>query len=135
MSESSLLRALRIALWDWDPRRIETNATCPGFPDVSHAYGLIETKQVDEWPVRDETVLRLKYYTETQRAFHRERWAAGGQSHVLLQVDADFLLFRPGGTDIVGEVNKDWLFRIAIGHWRKKLHPEELKSCLRKRTS
>jgi hypothetical protein len=69
-----------------------------GVPDVSYSAlqvnGWIELKECHEWPVRSETVLRIKHYTEDQRGWLFRHGERGGYCWLLLQVGKDYLLFN-----------------------------------------
>lgn len=76
-----------------DARPVE-NPCDPGFPDVEYIGGLLELKEVERWPSKASTPLRVEHYTQEQRIWHDRRARKGGRIHVLLQVGSEFLLFR-----------------------------------------
>lgn len=107
------------------------NSAKPGTPDVNYREGWIELKWLRQWPVRDDTVVKIEHYTLIQRRFGRDRWARGGHSWLLLQVRRDWLLFTgPVAHDCVGLLNKRDLCEQAHRHWTAGLPREELIECL-----
>jgi hypothetical protein len=105
MAETAVWAALRKHL---RPKghiiRIE-NSTERGTPDVNYCLdgveGWIELKEIDAWPVRANTCVRLDHYTNYQRIWHQLRSYANGRIHVLIHVPAarQWLMLR--GLDAV----------------------------------
>ncbi len=85
-------RELRPLLQGLHPVRIESPITA-GVPDVNFTQGWIELKHVEKAPKRPWTPLRVPHFTAEQRAWHVERYFAGGRSFVLLRVGREWLLF------------------------------------------
>lgn len=83
--EQKLNDKILAALAGWDPQRIE-NCCGEGYPDINYINGWIEDKQVEEWPKRADTPLRIPHYTAAQRGWHMRRRKAGGRVHVALWV-------------------------------------------------
>lgn len=81
------------ALRGLDPRRIET-ADADGIPDVNYVGGWVELKDVEKWPARPRTPLRLDHYTQQQKVWAIRRRHHGGRCDLLLRVGSEVLLFR-----------------------------------------
>lgn len=69
------------------------NPAFPGTPDVNYIGGWIELKWIEEWPKRNDTVVRIDHYTPQQRVFAIRRRLAGGTCWLLLQCRREWLLF------------------------------------------
>lgn len=107
-----LLRGARL-----DARAVE-NPIDPGFPDVEYIGGLLELKEVDAWPVRPDTPLRIDHYTQEQRIWHERRAHHGGRIHVLLQVGSEYLLMTGAVAAIhLGRVPRAELYDLACARW------------------
>lgn len=116
--ESQMWAALRpvLAGWKLDCVRIETPAR-DGIPDVNYTFGWIELKNVEDWPKKQDTPLRVDHFTVEQRAWLFRRWMSGGLAFLLLRVrkPSDWLLFDGlTASNIVGKVSKNELFRSAL---------------------
>lgn len=136
MPESNLSKSVMSALKPWDRMRVE-NPALPGTPDVNYCCGegkegWIELKQVDAWPKRTGTPLRIPHFTPQQRVWLTRRRYKGGRAYVLLQVSNDFLLFS--GTvaaEILGDTTRSELIKKTIAHWESKEEmTQSLKQCL-----
>ncbi len=90
-------------LKDFDAFAVENPAN-PGTPDVSYVEGWIELKQLDEWPVREDTPVKIVHYTPQQKIRARKRWKRGGNVFWLLQVKNDWLLLDG---DVAAELYDD----------------------------
>jgi hypothetical protein len=107
-----LLRGARL-----DARPVE-NPVDPGFPDVEYIGGLLELKEVDDWPARADTILRIEHYTQEQRIWHERRAHFGGRIHVLLQVEREYLLFTGAvAAQHLGRVPRATLYDLACARW------------------
>lgn len=63
-----------------------------GTPDVNCTAGWIEVKQLDDWPVRDTTIVQPRHFTPEQRHWLKKRCQAGGRAWVLLCVGSEWVL-------------------------------------------
>ena len=66
MSERRMRKNVCDWLKDYDAFAVENPAN-PGTPDVSYVEGWIELKQLDAWPAREDTPVRIEHYTPQQR--------------------------------------------------------------------
>lgn len=108
------------------------NSAYPGTPDINYLYGWIELKQVDAWPVRDTTPLRVDHMRPEQRIWLRARWRAGGAAYVLLRVASDWLLLAGDyAADQLGRATMGELTGHAIAYWPNHLDEKALISCLK----
>lgn len=86
-----VLRAAKL-----DPVRVE-NPIHPGTPDVNLAGGFwLELKCVEAWPVRGNSLFRIRHFTPDQRVWLYRRWKCSpGSTFLLLEVRAEtqWLLF------------------------------------------
>ena len=140
-AESAMWKKLRAHLLAarLDPVRVE-NPIHPGTPDVNHVHGWIELKTIACWPARDDSKVRLRWYTPQQRVFLYRRWrAAPGSTHLLLEVrDASQWLLFDGdyAARSVGRVARQELEAHArvvltaneLVQLPKFLRPEQLES-------
>lgn len=105
------------ALAKLDAKPVE-NPAWPGFPDVNYIEGVIELKQVDRWPARPETPLKLDHFTREQRIFLERRWRKGGNAFLLVQVDKTFLLYDGSDVQQIGRtLNQAELRAKALKVW------------------
>jgi len=106
-----------------------------GVPDMSYVLsgcsGWIEYKWLKDWPARSRTVVKMSRYTAQQKAFLRERGEAGGRCFLLLQVGNEWLLFGHWGAQLVGDLTRRELIRMAIGVWVKRVDFPGLRERLR----
>lgn len=58
----------------------------PGTPDVNCSVGWIELKHLEDWPVREGTIVVPRHFKPEQRAWLRHRCQAGGKAWLLLRV-------------------------------------------------
>lgn len=107
MAEKNLNARVMDALRGFDPVRIE-NAVGPGTPDIAYIGGWIEDKQLEAWPVRADTPVRVAHYTPQQRAWHSRHSRAGGRVHVVIEVARDVFVFR--GDEAAS----------GLGHWNRE---------------
>lgn len=83
--------------------RVE-NVVGEGTPDVNYSFvdgaeGWIELKEIDGWPKRVDTIVRVDHYTTEQRVWHRRRARAGGRVWVLLRVNETGEIFLMRGEE------------------------------------
>lgn len=117
MSESDMRRHVVRSLRELDAFAVE-NPAHPGTPDINYKEGWIECKWDKQWPVREETPLRIDHFTRQQRFFLRQRWARGGNVFLLLNVARDWLLFDGlVAATHVGYMARDELCLLARNHW------------------
>ena len=111
---------------------VENGHCFPGTPDVCYVGGWIELKELDKFPVRPTTPVRVRHFTPEQRAWHVSWEHHGGVSWVLLKVGKfDWLLFR--GTvaaDILGRTVRSELESAATLVMKSGLNKEMLLRCL-----
>ena len=98
---------------------------------MNYKEGWIELKQVDNWPVRANTVLLTPHFTQQQRVWLRRRWESGGQAYLLLQVRQEFLLFAGNvAANLLGSATQAQLRQEAIFVWAGKTMDKEIAECL-----
>lgn len=132
MLERNLRRAVVRLLRPLHAISVENGLCCPGTPDVNFAWGWIELKSTNAWPVRADTPVRLDHpLTPQQRIWIRNRCATGGNVWILLTVASEWLLFRGEKAEVVGVASKEELRRAALATWQKTPSREELIECLR----
>lgn len=119
----------------WDVQSHEDRFSL-GIPDLSYGIGCvngwIELKQIDKWPVKEETLVKPKKFTPQQVSWLKKRNKKGGHCFVFIRVNRiEYFLFR---ADIARELRKgiprkDY-FCHCIAHWTKSVNPDELKTLL-----
>lgn len=103
-----------------------------GTPDVNYADGWIELKVLEDWPARDDTVVRVDLFTKEQRMWHRARAASGGTTWVLLKVDRDWLLFEGRvAAESLGFLARPGLISISRAAWFDHLDEMDLRHVVR----
>lgn len=102
------------ALWDMVRRRLSgfgvmkriENRVDIGMPDVLYCVkypvtrqerytGLLELKHAPLWPKLADTTLKIEHFTLEQVRWAEEWSAAGGSVFFLLQVENEYMLFKP----------------------------------------
>lgn len=132
MSEGSQRAKVVKALRSLHAVAIENTAGV-GTPDINYVGGWIECKQLDNWPKRADSVVRLHHdLTVPQRIWLKRRRRAGGRAWVLLQVGRrDWLLFDGEvAADILGSVTKSQLFEQAAWSSTTGLDEQALRNAL-----
>lgn len=85
----------------------------PGIPDVNHARGWIELKQINAWPVRPEGVVRCEHFSQQQRIWIMERARAILRAPISMYMDVPITLVPPGLVHLLLRVGPgvagDWL--------------------------
>jgi hypothetical protein len=130
--ESSLWKMMKKSLAGpgRDLVRVE-NPIAPGTPDVNYSIngtdGWVELKEIDRWPKRPGTPVRIPHYTPQQRLWIRRRVLAGGRAFVLLRVNESMTyLLLPGAWawKNLGKVPREELERAACCRWRGEFDAE-----------
>lgn len=131
MSEKETRQTVVKALRRLDAHSVE-NRVGIGTPDLTYAFGWIELKCLDKWPVRPATPVALPHdFTKEQRIWARRRWAAGGEVYLLLQAEHEYLLFDgPMAADLIGKATKAELRASALLIWGRKAVEQDLAGFL-----
>jgi hypothetical protein len=117
----------------WDDADRHEDKLNLGVADVSFClggrHGWMELKQLDAWPVRDATPVRMPHFTAEQRLWLRRKGIAAGNTWLLMNVrDArgEWLLFPWDRLDDVGRGTR--ALHYAAASWRSPggLHGAEL---------
>lgn len=90
--ESAMRRRVIVMLHGTDPISVE-NPVHPGTPDVNCTLGWVELKWLPAWPLRSNTPVRIKHFTNQQRVWLLRRWNADRRAWLLLQIETSWLLF------------------------------------------
>lgn len=107
--------------------RLET--TTPGFPDVVYclrrpapfhaqrATGFVENKQLDSWPAKEGTAVRIPSLTRNQANWLSAWRKAGGRASLALQVGREYLFFDGAivGTIFLDEPSPQATVRVRAG--------------------
>lgn len=94
MSESSMRSLVTKTLKPLHAVAVE-NPALPGTPDVNYNKGWIELKELRAWPIRPQTIVKIKHFTPEQRLWIRERSRAHGNIYLILKVRSTWLIL-PG---------------------------------------
>lgn len=86
MSEKQQRKVVVKALAARDAQSIE-NTCALGTPDVEFIGGWIELKVIEDWPKREDTVVRISHYSPQQRVWAVKRAKKGGAVWMLLLVE------------------------------------------------
>lgn len=133
---SRVMKALNVP--EIHPIAIETNGMAPGTPDINHVYGWLELKQLPEWPVREDTVVRVPTYTPYQRLWQKARIRAGGLVQILLRVgsghNATWILMSAAWAiaHLSVDATKSDVVEQALQVWYGILNEEELRWAIQK---
>ncbi len=107
------------------------NPVQPGTPDINYINGWIECKWLRSWPVRASTPVRIEHFTIQQRRWLKKHCTLGGSAWLLLQVQAEWLLFSGiVAHDHVGGATRQELYDLASARWKSGLKNKELVECL-----
>jgi hypothetical protein len=133
VSEKHMRQVLVQAMKPLDAISVE-NSVYPGTPDINFTLGWMECKQIDKWPVRKDTVVRMKQsdFTQQHRVWLTRRANAGGMTWVMLQVGPEWLLFLgPVAAKLLDHANQQGVRAGAFRIWRSRAEMEkEIVSCL-----
>lgn len=136
MSEQSLWKNLRKKMVPefWPEATRHEDKLQGGIADVSfvqfHRHGWMELKHMELAPVRETTIVRVKFQPEQKPWLQKKGEAAGG-TFLLLQLERDYLLFDWfNAVRYVGTVNRIDLYDIACYVSKGKLDPIGLKSAI-----
>ena len=99
-----------------DPVPVE-NLVGPGTPDINYIEGWLELKQLDAWPVRENSPVVIRHLTLQQKIWIRSRASHGGRVHLLLHVDGTWLLFDAAGVEKLLRIPKKKILEIALREW------------------
>ncbi len=95
-SERQLWHTTRRQLSDYGKLQRIESPLVSGIPDVVYCLlghtGWLELKEVDDWPVRPTTTLKIPSLTLEQVLFSESWSGVGGSAHLLLQVSRTYLL-------------------------------------------
>jgi len=135
-SESDFWRILRTGMGDtWHATRHE-DACASGVPDVSYACrgtsGFIELKQLDAWPKRATTSVRIHHLSPEQTLWLRLR-CKHGLAFLFVRVSrCDYLImWGADAYDVrVTPRTRDEMEELALARWSGKIDFEELTQCL-----
>ena len=119
------------ALSELDAVPVE-NPACPGTPDVWTLAGWIELKELDSWPVRETTTVKIPHFTVRQRGWLKRNWFRGGLSFVIIKVGRLEWLLLDGywAAENIGKSTRAELVESAIRHFSNGLDKKELLRCL-----
>ena len=97
-----------------------------GVPDVSYVMrnrisGWIELKYVVEYPKRENTLFRIKHFTQEQKAWLRRRGTAGDNCWLLLQVGRHYWLFDWQGAQSIGKHCWADIECQSVAGWRSRM--------------
>lgn len=133
MSESDLRSTFHHLTRALDPHPIE-NLLDKGTPDEWILTGAVELKWLREWPARAKTPVRLPHFTQEQKLWLSQRWAAGGGAWMLLQCKREWLIFCPDDPLFfnIGTLTADQLRLIARPWFKEKPSEDQLCRALRR---
>lgn len=107
------------------------NPIYPGTPDVAHVLGWLELKHVERAPVRASSPVRLPHYTTEQRLWAKMHSRAGGNCHVLLQVEREvFLLDGFVAANILGTATLAEIRAQVFTSWKGRPSPQSLLTAI-----
>lgn len=104
----------------WTATRHEPYPWERGIADVSYAargiQGWIELKCLPEWPVRQDTIVKIDHFTPQQRIWLYRRGEYGKHTYLLVQVGIEWLLFDHREAQKVGhELTRQGMERLTYG--------------------
>ena len=130
-TEGALWKLMRTRGLPGHWQRIE-NRVGRGVPDLNYCLdermeGWVELKAVPRSPKNPSKPVKVSHFTKEQRFWHRERWAAGGVTSVLLRIDRPYRYFLMDGVwaaEHLGLVPESRLADGAVATWGPKWDPE-----------
>lgn len=134
MSESATRKAFKLMMYGRHPVNIENLLTGDaelGTPDVAYSHGFVELKNLDGFPVRASTVVRIPHYTDNQRDWLLAHHRAGGLAWLVIQVEQEWFVFDAERAQEVGLTltRQDW-YNNANAHWGIKPTPWQMQDVL-----
>jgi len=105
------------------------NPAFPGTPDINTSVGWLELKELDEWPRREGTIVRIEHFTQQQRVWLLKRWKVSNSSWLLLKVKNEWLLFSGDVAykdTVIGALCRNNLYRAAHKYWSHGIDVNEL---------
>ena len=115
----------------WDEATRHEDKLSRGIADVSFCqsghHGWMELKHVDDFPVRDTTLVRIPHYHDYQRNFLRDKGRAGGNTWLFVQVGGSHFLFDHETAASVGFLTRPQMFDASTWAWERRLNYLELK--------
>jgi hypothetical protein len=133
VSEQALRELVCAALYRYAAFPCE-NSALPGTPDVLWIGGCCELKEIDDWPARASTTVKLKRYTDRQRHFLKKWRRHGGNAWLLVRVAStqEYLLYnQPHQFEALANVTKAIMQQLATHrlHHHSQIK-EKLRECL-----
>lgn len=106
----------------WHSAIRHENAAHTGTADVSfccraRGHGWMELKHEHNWPARSSTIVRLKRFTDEQKAFLKEKGQGGGNTWLLLQIENDHLLYHWYDVHLLGTLDVCETVELAWAKW------------------
>lgn len=134
MSENAMWSTMRKQMAvgkHWREATRHEDKLAKGIADVSFVgnderHGWVELKQLDEWPKRESTIVRVEHFTKDQLFWLQRKGKAGGNTWLFMKVERDYLLFYWNRLERVGQVNKAELCRHASMVWQGRMDWREL---------
>ena len=139
MSEKAMWSTMRVKMAQghhWREATRHEDKLAKGIADVSFVsedarHGWMELKQVDEWPKRESTIVRVEHFTTDQLHWLQRKGKAGGNTWLFMKVERDWLLFYWNQIELIGQINRADLERAATCVWRGRMNWSELGAALR----
>lgn len=115
----------------WDVQSHEDQFS-EAIPDLSYGFnkrnGWIELKQVESWPKKPDTPVRIKRYTPQQVNWLNNRQKKGGSCYILIKVEDDYFMFHAThGRDLRGGLTKAEYYTRSIVFWERSVDIEEFE--------
>jgi hypothetical protein len=120
------------ALSELHAQAIENSAGV-GTPDVWTSAGWIELKELDGWPKRPTTKVKINHFTEEQRGWQRKHDFLGNRAFVLIKVGRlEWLLLDGVWAAVhINYCTRQELIQESILYFSSGLKKKELLECLR----
>lgn len=126
MSESTIRRFLVDKFKALDMQPIECTIKA-GVPDLNYCCGWIELKYLAAWPARNDTVVRLRHYTDYQRHWLLRRYRIGGNAYLILKVGrCEWLIYDAPRAQVIGTVSKHETIGEAKLHLQQGFNYDEI---------
>jgi hypothetical protein len=113
------------------------NPAQPGTPDLFTLAGWFELKEIDKWPARPRTIVRVDHFKQHQREWLRDHCQRGGSCYLMLKVGRKewFIFDGVWAASHLGTVDQETLRDAALFEMTSGYNEEELGQWLRRKVA
>jgi hypothetical protein len=101
-----------------------------GVPDLSYGIrgnnGWLEAKWREDWPKRNDTIVRFPHFTAQQRKWIFDRGKIAGHCFIWINIADEFFLFNWRFAFVVGNMTRAEMLNRNNGYWSGEVDWQEL---------